>query len=604
MADEKGVSSDSVNHSGSLECTETTKLSEAGQSPMSYEEEESYARDGMITFLTDPDVAMEHFREGMRRGASPLIHYGYSFVMFVRSMLSFNETQQDEAYRVLEAAATHCHQYRKGIPKGSGRRIYYKVMQSDCELFQAFLHFTKETMTGYIKGGLGIRKAWKSYSKTYKKCEKLFTSPPPINPPFTDTEDDIAEDSEPIKSLLSEDSDPCSPTGLVDLELTPSDENRIRRAVYAGYGTFHLMLSLIPQKFLKLANLLGFQGDRRFALECLHYGLTGVDMREPIAAINLLWFQTLLVPYISMSQSPEDSNQLEESKSVLSHLTAVSPNSPLAKYFSGRIALLSRDVDTAMQEYQLCRDGSFFPREMLQITCQEKAYIAMARNDYELALKEIGTILETGTKFQSTYMYLLGLLTGYLSDAREALKLFENGAKQGTRRQHPIEKFSMRRCSYYTKQGVTYVGMHAALLEQLYISNAYLFCTPVTLAINLENAQSCVASATDPLARCLGLLTQGSVLKHMGCPNEAEESFNAILSSGVKALKNEKHILVCANIELSVLARIHRKDANLSIGYLHTARDKFSDYDYDGRLQLIINRELTLAKKFRRQSKV
>ena len=79
--------------------------------------------------------------------------------------------------------------------------------------------------------------------------------------------------------------------GLVEVGLggmDPAEEDRVRRAVYMGYGTFHLMLSLIPKKFLGLANMLGFQGDRRFGLECLQFGLTGKDMRQPIAAINLL----------------------------------------------------------------------------------------------------------------------------------------------------------------------------------------------------------------------------------------------------------------------------------------------------------------------------
>ena len=49
-----------------------------------------------------------------------------------------------------------------------------------------------------------------------------------------------------------------SPVGLVDLELTPSDEKRVRRAVYMGYGSFHILLSLIPQKYLKVGEYFGF----------------------------------------------------------------------------------------------------------------------------------------------------------------------------------------------------------------------------------------------------------------------------------------------------------------------------------------------------------
>ena len=80
------------------------------QPTMSIEEAEHYAMEGMTAFLSDPNVAMEHFRAGMH---SPLIHYGYAFVFFIRAMVSFKDSQQDEAYRVLEAASVHCHQARK-----------------------------------------------------------------------------------------------------------------------------------------------------------------------------------------------------------------------------------------------------------------------------------------------------------------------------------------------------------------------------------------------------------------------------------------------------------------------------------------------------------
>ena len=206
--------SDSGNHAASLECTDSkgSQFPEDSQchSVWSIEEEEHYAREGIITFLSDPSVAIEHFRAGMERGQSPLIHYGYASVFFIRAVVSFSETPQlDDAYKLLEAARTHCHKARNsrlhlpcytdayysilGLPKGSARRIYHATLEHDCELFQAFLQFMKESMAGYIKGGLGIRSVWKSYAKTFKKAEKLFSSQPPIRPPFSGNQSDVRQ---------------------------------------------------------------------------------------------------------------------------------------------------------------------------------------------------------------------------------------------------------------------------------------------------------------------------------------------------------------------------------------------------------------------------
>ena len=93
-----------------------------------------------------------------------------------------------------------------------------------------------------------------------------------------------------------------------------------------------------------------------------------------------------------------------------------------------------------------------------------------------------------------------------------------------------MEKFTLKRCAFYCKRGVTYVGMHMALLEQLYMMNYFRCGSPAVLAANLESVQRSVASATDPFSRCMGLLAQGNILKCLGCPNEAEECFEAVSS--------------------------------------------------------------------------
>ena len=108
--------SDSGNHSASLECSDSKLVfleGSSSQSGWSIEEEEKYAREGMITFLSDPTVAMEHFKAGMARGQSPVIHYGYAFVFFIRSMVTYTQVQQEEAQKVLETASAHCHKSRK-----------------------------------------------------------------------------------------------------------------------------------------------------------------------------------------------------------------------------------------------------------------------------------------------------------------------------------------------------------------------------------------------------------------------------------------------------------------------------------------------------------
>ena len=59
--------------------------------------------------------------------------------------------------------------------------------------------------------------------------------------------------------------------------------HRLRGAVYFGYGIMNIVLSLIPPKLMKLANLFGFSGDRRLGLEALEFASRSQDMKAPLA---------------------------------------------------------------------------------------------------------------------------------------------------------------------------------------------------------------------------------------------------------------------------------------------------------------------------------
>ena len=58
---------------------------------------------------------------------------------------------------------------------------------------------------------------------------------------------------------------------------------RLRGAVFFGYGLMNIILSLIPPKLMKLANLFGFTGNRRVGLEALEFSSNSQDMKAPLA---------------------------------------------------------------------------------------------------------------------------------------------------------------------------------------------------------------------------------------------------------------------------------------------------------------------------------
>ena len=63
------------------------------------------------------------------------------------------------------------------------------------------------------------------------------------------------------------------------------EDARLRGAVYFGYGLMNIIMSLIPPRLMKLANLFGFQGNRRVGLQALEFASNSQDMKAPLARL-------------------------------------------------------------------------------------------------------------------------------------------------------------------------------------------------------------------------------------------------------------------------------------------------------------------------------
>ena len=68
-----------------------------------------------------------------------------------------------------------------------------------------------------------------------------------------------------------------------DIQSLEHEDNRLRGAVYFGYGLMNIIMSLIPPKLMKLANLFGFHGNRRVGLQALEFASNSQDMKAPLA---------------------------------------------------------------------------------------------------------------------------------------------------------------------------------------------------------------------------------------------------------------------------------------------------------------------------------
>ena len=163
-------------------------------------------------------------------------------------------------------------------------RIQRQIITADCQLYMAMLVMIRQEVSGFIKGGLLIRKGYKMYEKIYKEIGKIYKmrgmelgeEPPPPAP----SDDSSSESSTTDEGVTN---NHAAPSTSDYSDLTDADLARLRGGVSFGYGLLQLIISMMPPTMLKVVNLLGFKGNRRFGLQCLHLASHSTDMKAPLA---------------------------------------------------------------------------------------------------------------------------------------------------------------------------------------------------------------------------------------------------------------------------------------------------------------------------------
>ena len=98
------------------------------------------------------------------------------------------------------------------------------------------------------------------------------------------------------------------------------EDSRLRGAVYFGYGLMNIIVSLIPPKLMKLANLFGFHGNRRVGLQALEFSSNSQDMKAPLARCVILFLTS------PMSTHTHSDHTCTKSHTTHSHMFEQSMN--------------------------------------------------------------------------------------------------------------------------------------------------------------------------------------------------------------------------------------------------------------------------------------
>lgn len=265
-----------------------------------------------------------------------------------------------------------------------------QIILADSYLCSAILIGLSQDISGFVKCGWLLRKAWKVYKDTYNQIHELYKKLPVSNvePSLASTihllnntasnrnattsvwgvQDPVAGESsssnseitmKKSKSTIAEskiDSVPTntiprsrtttfaekrsnSPHGNSSKHIEAADVQNLMGGICFGYGALQLCISLLPPNLLKLISIFGFEGDKNTGIQCLMQARKSNDIRAPLASYTLLWYFTIITPFFSMD-GYDLRDEIQLCTKLINEIDDEYGDSALTLFFNGRVQRL------------------------------------------------------------------------------------------------------------------------------------------------------------------------------------------------------------------------------------------------------------------------
>ncbi|KAL0145001.1 hypothetical protein V8B55DRAFT_1442612 [Mucor lusitanicus] len=439
-------------------------------------------RRAMDLFLNSRIPESERILEPKRY--STLYHsLGHSFVLFLKSMMTFQHTDIEAAIEALKKTIQLADALRKketgwlgnitSWVKGisvhdvwnmSRLHRHAELVYAESYLLKALLCIIHdESFVSFLREGLHVRASY----NTYKTLKKYLIH--------------VQE-----QALLGKDVSSC---GLDD---------HFTSGVSLGVGLFNLMISLLPNSLLKLVEFVGFTSDRAYGMEILetaggweqYAGLPPSELpplqdaneglRRQFCDMSLMMYHIILSKLIPLSDVNE-----ELSDRILAYSLKLYPDGVFFLFFSGRQLGARGQLSEAKSQYQKAIDTQKDWKQLQHMCFWELGLINLLQQNWQEALDCYTTLQE-----ESNWSKCQQIRRGTAKLAKEAGEMMHKvtGAKQKIAgKSIPLEKFVARKARKFIAQNNSLLFPD---LEALIAFSAFDFMSTDLLYNNLERTNT------------------------------------------------------------------------------------------------------------------
>lgn len=193
--------------------------------------------------------------------------------------------------------------------------------------------------------------------------------------------------------------------------------------VRLGVGAFNMMISLLPERVLKLLEFVGFSGDRHFGLSQLRLGAAMVEsLRAPLCSLLLLVYDlyaTQMLGDTVASVAFEKPEQIYEAKELLNYWQQIYPKSAIFQLLQGRYNAITGDIQQAIEIFKQSIELPLDWAQYRHMCYWELLWCYALRSDWISAVEFVEKLACESQWSQASYRYMkAAFLIQHLDDLR------------------------------------------------------------------------------------------------------------------------------------------------------------------------------------------
>ena len=543
------------------------------------------------------DKAEAHFAPN--KDVQPRAALHYAEAVFLRSFITADANDTAEALARLDKAR----RLAEHVIDGGGGDVYSvldaRVVLGDSLYMTAILQMTRDAK---VKGVFNLRKSWKAFEATQKALPT------------------------PTGSASSTAGASGSGTSTNDAAIA-----ELVRCVEFGNGIFLWACSIIPKKFLKLVELVGFKADRDMGIKYLKHAHDGAGVRGPYGTMLLL-VNNLLLP----RGLADVSQYLKEANELIAGTSAKYPNGSLFQVMGSHCRRKMCDVDGGVEFMEKAIASCASLKQPPLIYRYELANCYVMKLEFARAVPLYEDLVKVAD-FQVRVIAAVQLACCYavLGKQAEAIKQFKS-VDGLLKKPTSLDKQMVQQAHRFAANGA-----HFAMFELLYMRRDLVKMTqymekfldaleaaaaktkaqqPVDVAAVLAGQHSGLSKMKDGLSSLFGkkaaapaaaapaldphhaddrasyMLAKGSMVKALGRTDEAMQCFRHIIE--LKAVLHEKFFVPYALYELG--ESLYEKGQLQEANALLRECSKLSGYAWEDPLKVrlrIVSDQIEVALK-------